>query len=327
MVRQAISLRFCGSLSGLKAWLSGSLVLAIALLLLLPPLAATARAAGVELILSEESGAYLELANSLAAQLGRQELRRVAAAEVERDGVNGRSPSVVVAVGTRAFAAALALHSAPVVTAMVPAETFERLSRSVVRQSNAKAVSGVFLDQPARRRLNLLRLTLPGRQRVGVLVNRERESELRTLREAAAGAGITLVTEHVGASAELYPALSRLLAEADVLLALPDTTIFNSGNIHNILLAAYRAGVPLLGFSPAYVQAGALLALYSTPQQIAGQVAELVQRALAGRSLPPPQHPQAFTVGVNPTVARSLDIALEEPGILEKRLTALENEP
>jgi ABC-type uncharacterized transport system substrate-binding protein len=234
---------------------------------------------------------------------------------------------VVVALGTRAFATALALHSAPVVAAMVPADAFDRVTRRVVRQSTAKGVSGVFLDQPARRRINLVRLTLPGRQRVGVLIGPDRESELRLLSDAAAGTGIELRVEQVAGSATLYRALSRLLAEVDVVLAVPDSAIFNTGNIHNILLATYRAGVPVLGFSQAYVQAGALLALYSTPRQIAGQVAELVQRAQAGRSLPPPQHPRAFTVGVNPTVARSLDIRLEDTAIIEKRLAAMETEP
>lgn len=304
----------------------GWILRGVALLALLP-LATITYAMGIELVLSEESGAYTEIAEGLAAELGRANLRRLSAAELEREGVYGRSPDIVIALGTRAFSTALALHSAPVVAAMVPAEAFERLTRRIVRQSTAKGVSGVFLDQPARRRLNLLRLTLPGKHRIGVLIGPDRKAELRPLRDAASGSGFSLVVEPVTSAAGLYPALSRMLAEAQVVLAIPDSAIYNSSSIHNILLATYRAQVPLLGFSPAYVQAGALLALYSTPRQIAGQVAELVQRAQAGRGLPPPQYPRSFTVGINPTVARSLDIDLEDGPAIERRLAALENEP
>ena len=84
---------------------------------------------------------------------------------------------------------------------------------------------------------------------------------------------------------EIYPALTKVLASADVILAMPDPMIFNNGTIHNILLAAYREERPLIGFSPAYVRAGALAAVYSTPQQIAHQIAETIQRALDGQAV------------------------------------------
>jgi hypothetical protein len=48
----------------------------------------------------------------------------------------------------------------------------------------------------------------------------------------------------------------------------PIRVVFNSQTAGSILTAAYRRQVPLTGFSPAYVKAGALLALYSTPAQV-----------------------------------------------------------
>lgn len=76
--------------------------------------------------------------------------------------------------------------------------------------------------------------------------------------------------------------------------------------------------VPLVGFSPAYVKAGALLALYSTPAQVGARGGEVLRQALAGKVLPSPQWPREFVVAVNQDVARSLGFALDEARIGEQ---------
>jgi ABC-type uncharacterized transport system substrate-binding protein len=133
--------------------------------------------------------------------------------------------------------------------------------------------------------------------------------------------------EGISSTAEVYPSLTRLLAETDVLLALPDPVVFNSGTIQNILLTTYRAQQPLFGFSPAYVRAGAIAAVYSTPRQLAAQTAEAAGRALSGAALPRPSHPKKFSVAVNPTVARSLGLTVDDEATLAARLQRTEREP
>ena len=44
--------------------------------------------------------------------------------------------------------------------------------------------------------------------------------------------------------------------------------------MRNILLTSYRRGVPLVGLSQAYVNAGALAAIFSTTEQLAEQTRE-----------------------------------------------------
>jgi putative tryptophan/tyrosine transport system substrate-binding protein len=79
-----------------------------------------------------------------------------------------------------------------------------------------------------------------------------------------------------------------------------------------VLLASFRARVPLLAFSPSYVRAGALLALYVTPEQVGQQVASVVRGVLQGKSLPSsPLYAQNFSVAVNEHVARSLGLDLD----------------
>jgi ABC-type uncharacterized transport system substrate-binding protein len=82
--------------------------------------------------------------------------------------------------------------------------------------------------------------------------------------------------------------------------------------------------VPLVAFSPAYVKAGAVLALYSTPAQVARRAAEMTRTWLAGRGLPPPQAPREFAVTANAKVAASLGLQLDEASLIAEDLRRLE---
>jgi len=68
----------------------------------------------------------------------------------------------------------------------------------------------------------------------------------------------------------------------------------------------------LVGISQAYVKAGALCAIYSTPNQIAIQAVEAIRLFSESGKLPSSQYPKEFEVSVNKQVARSLDIRMED---------------
>jgi len=141
-----------------------------------------------------------------------------------------------------------------------------------------------------------------------------------TLLTAARDAHMVASIEMVADEADLLPALKRLLPNSDSLLAVPDATIYNRSNIATILLTSYRAKVPLFGFSPSYVKAGALAAVYSQPAQIALQVAEIIQNLPASGSLPAPQSPRYFSVNVNPQVRLSLELSMDDEAQLLQKL-------
>ena len=114
-----------------------------------------------------------------------------------------------------------------------------------------------------------------------------------------------------------------MLQDSDVLLALPDSSVYNSATLRNILLATYRSGIPLIGLSPAYVKAGALCAVFSTPTQIAAQAAMAIQQFWEISALPVAQYPQLFEVTVNEQVGRSLGLSIKSPAELQNEMSAL----
>lgn len=102
------------------------------------------------------------------------------------------------------------------------------------------------------------------------------------------------------------------IAQAEVLLALPDNGVYNSENIRNILLSTYRHKQAVIGFSADMVKAGALATTYSEVEDVNAQVAEMAAAYVRTGVLPPPQFPRYFRTAVNEGVARSLEVRVTD---------------
>lgn len=302
-------------------------VLRIATLLLVGLAVLAARpacaAGAVVLLLSERGGAYAEAAEAM-----RREL--TGAAEViqrQSDEINGltRTPlRAAVAIGTEACRglAQSNLGSTLNLCVLLPKIAFDRIAEGA--RARGRSLAAVLLDQPNARQMALIHLALPERHRVAVLLGPASAALGNALAASAAAQGLSLSLGRLASPDELAGELRRVLADADLLLAIPDGAVFNGRTIQNILRSTFLSRIPLVAFSPAYVRAGALLALYSTPAQIGRQAGRSLRAALSGRELPQQQYPQEFEVGVNPHVARSLAIDLEDGPALAERLRRME---
>ncbi|MDK9701497.1 MAG: hypothetical protein OEL20_00050 [Sulfuritalea sp.] len=285
-------------------------------------LAGAAPAVPVWVALSETGGAHAEAVEALRADVeqalpGRIEWR---VAHWSQFTSAKPEPHWIIAVGTAAQRGMQELFAGdptppPLLAILVPRLAFERIADPA--RLRGGSLSAVFLDQPPARQLELIRLALPAVRNVGILVGAESKAHGAGLEKAARERGMRLATSQAGQDG-LFQALQSLLAEVEALLALPDPAVFNSQTAANILTAAYRRQVPLVGFSPAYARAGALLALYSTPAQVGLRGGEVLRQSLAGRTLPPPQWPREFAVAVNQDVARSLGFTLEQSHLAEQ---------
>lgn len=231
---------------------------------------------------------------------------------------------MVIAFGVEGARLAASLDPRiPVLSIFIPEKAFDEI-RQVHRPGR---FSAIYIDQPLKRQMNLIRLAFPQRRRVGVVLGPGSLGRLSSLRAATSGNALELSSEVISSQSELFYALEKVLKESDILLAVPDPLVFNGGTISEILLTAYRHDVPLMGFSPAYDRAGALIALYSTVEQIGWQVAEAITTFTRSGALPPPGYPAYFTVGVNRYVARSMEIEIQDEATLEEKLSHMEKAP
>jgi ABC-type uncharacterized transport system substrate-binding protein len=309
-----------------QGWPRATLVFLLILLAIVPPGRSAAAGETVLLVTSERGGAHEETAEAIRAAL----TQAVPASEIGK--IDWRDlndekltdSKVVVTVGSQAAQAVTALAPGqPVLHTLLTRAAFERLAMPRAKASR----SAIFLDQPVDRQIALLAEALPGWGQVALISSPQSEKLAAALAARARERQLQVTQETVPDNGDLYFALRRALTERAVLLALPDSTVFNSYTIQNILLTAYRHRSPVVGFSPAYVRAGALLALYSTPAQIGSQAAESVRAVLDGGALPPPQSCRQFEVGINRNVARSMGIELEDGEAIAARIARGESGP
>jgi putative tryptophan/tyrosine transport system substrate-binding protein len=209
----------------------------------------------------------------------------------------------------------------PVLATLLTRQAYEQALQG--RPRGRGMASAIYLDQPAARQLQFINRLLPDRHRIAVLVSASSGDQLVALRRVAAAANLEISSRQIEREEEIVPALGDLLPQTDLLLAVPDSLIYRRDNARTILLTTYRYQKPLIAFSPAYVSAGALAALYSTPAQLARQTAELIRAFPPGRvGLPAPRGPVYFSVATNPHVARALNIDLPDPSVVERALAS-----
>lgn len=256
----------------------------------------------VHVVLSERGGAYQAFGDALREELKSQPV----VLSVGELGEEAGDADFTIAVGMKS-ASAQTVGSKPVLNVFVPKAGYDKLAKP----ANARNTTAIYLDQPLERQLGLLVRALPRVRHVGVLYTTPPPG-MSTLRQLAVEKHLVLHEKVVDPEHDLVEALDGVLEESEALLVLPDTDVYNAGTIRNILLTSYRKQVPLIGISQAYVKAGALCAIYSTPPQIAAQAAEVVRQFVATAKLPVGQYPREFEVSVNMQVARSLDLPIKD---------------
>lgn len=263
--------------------------------------AGVAEPLNISVVLSEEGGVYQEFSDALRSNLAKQN----AAISIVNTGQSLLpEPDLIIAVGTKAATAMAASSTYPVLNVFLSKETFAKLQRDYPKRT---ALSAIYLDQPIERQLSMINIALPSVRHIGLLYSHA-SPELRALRVKAAESNMVLHEQEVSPSNSLPAALQETLRSSEVILALPDVEIYNTSTIRNILLAAYRSQVPIIGFSSSFVRAGAVCAVYTTPAQLAAQTASAIKQFAENHSLPAAQHAHEFEVQVNAQVARSLGL-------------------
>ena len=228
---------------------------------------------------------------------------------------------LVVTVGLKAGEWVAPRTNRPILLAMLPSHQYAEIR---AKHHSGEPVSAIFVDQPWFRQVSLIRAALPGFKRIGLLHAPEDNLDIAQLRALLEQEGDSLVAKAADPAASLYANLSGVLSQSDVLLAVPDSTIYNGENIRNILLSSYRQRVPLVGLSQAYVNAGALCAVYSTPQDLAVQASTDTVGFARNRRLPDAQFPHLYNVAVNREVAMMLGIRIDSATRLKLQIEQAE---
>ncbi len=293
--------------------------LLLACLFVAAPVACWAQNLKVLVVLSDNGAPYQSFANELNKSLPAL-MQATVLEHSEQLPPNVPQADLIVAVGMKAMKLAVAQARIPVLAVMIPRKGYEELLAQASTNKITRSISAIYIDQPWDRQLEFLQAALPERRRIGLLNSLDTYLDVAHMSQDLAHRGRSLVVQTILAADELFPRLESVLTNSDVLLATADNMIYNSSNIRNILLTSYRRGIPLVGLSQAYVNAGALGAIFSTPEQLAEQASATVISFARTGQLPEPQYPAAFTVAVNQQVARSLGLAVPSPEAIREQM-------
>ena len=273
----------------------------------------------VSVIVSETGGSYSEFSDALRANL----LNSNVTFNVLDATQAAPNSGLIIAVGMKAASAVASSNAHNVLNVMIPKSGHKKLLHDAPKRENSPLYSTIYLDQPVERQLSLIAAAFPGRDRVGVLFESPPPDELYQLRESVSEHGLGLYEQEVGTKTSVFDALQNVLKHSDVLLALPVPAVYNSSSLRNILVSTYQAGIPLVGFSSAYVKAGAICAVFSSPAQFASQAGMIIRKFIETGALPSAQYPKFYEVSVNERVAHSLGININNPDELAKKISTI----
>lgn len=286
---------------------------------LLFALARPAWAESIALLLSENSGPYAEFATTFTRALDDERWKITTISKAPPP----ERTDLIVSAGAEAFRLALAsTGKAPIIATLLPRQTYEKILVEAGRNRSRSRVTAIYLDQPPSRQAAFLRQLLPEQKRIGILFSNETRDQITPYRQAFTNVGLTMESEESNTFSTLLPTITTLLSRAQVLLAIPDSTIYKRDNIKAILVTSYRHQRPIVAFSAPFVSAGALAALYSTPAQIARQTATLIANSGANLILPPPMPPSQFAIAINENVASALGLNPPDENTIRRAMLA-----
>jgi ABC-type uncharacterized transport system substrate-binding protein len=279
-------------------------------------LALPAWGGSIALVLSDQGSTYADYSGTLEEALAGTNWNISARFQADALPSLAGQADLVVTVGSEALRKTLGRSdSPPIIATLLPRQSYDKILGEFRRTGR---ITAIYLDQPPARQAAFINHLLPGQKRAGMLFSPETRNIAGQYRQAFTSAGLTLESEDADTENALLPALNSLLGRINVLIAVPDSTIYRRNNIKPILITAFRYQRPVIGYSPAFVNAGALAALHSTPAQIARQTAEMI--VAHGTSLPNPSGPTQFAIAINSNVAQSLGLNIPDEAAIRRAM-------
>jgi putative ABC transport system substrate-binding protein len=221
---------------------------------------------------------------------------------------------LLISVGATAAQQA-AESGLPTLNTLITRHNFETL-----RSQYGGPVSALYLDQPVKRQLQLVKIALPSRNKLSVLVGRESKALVSELLQQSQRLGMELRAINVDTDSDINQLFGHELSGEDTLLLLPDPEVVNRRTVKPLVLGSYRQGLPLIGYSQALVKAGALMAVHSSLQSLQQQSLVMVRGYFSSNELPAPSYAEDYEVSINYQLARALKISLPSEENLKQTL-------
>lgn len=195
----------------------------------------------------------------------------------------------------------------------------DKIKKIIEGRSHDNKLYGLYQEQSLKHQLLLAQQLLPGIRSIGFLTTPHNLNELlKQIKRSDFEVGYEVQT--VSDQTSLGRAISYIIQNTDLLITLAEPEIYNRSSLKNILLTSYRNNVPLLGINKAFVDAGCLAAVYTTPEQFSRETVEIFNSLGQGKELPKINYSKYFSISVNHNVATSLGLYIHSEKELLSRM-------
>ena len=177
----------------------------------------------------------------------------------------------------------------------------------------------LYMTQPFCRQIGFIKHLNQDWKTISILNSQNKPVNAKTIQQCANSFDIKAYIVSTTVKENLTNKIKHALNHSDVLLAHPDSTIYNRKNIKNILLTSYRYRKPVIGFSENFVTAGALASINSDTEQIAKSAIKLIAQyfSAGNRFSNQVNYPLDFDININRQVSRALNITIPDIDILK----------
>ena len=289
----------------------------------------------VSIVLSGDNPAYEKLAHTITNSLQASTLISIQVSShiLTKQGIIPpeliTEANTLITVGTSATALALESPSeAKIISTFITQNAASKLlaqHKSHSKTEHDRLLGGIYLDQPAQRLFRLARLINPSVTKIGMLTGALSNARTPEFQEQAKEFAISLNTAQLDPQHNPVKILEPIMSNSQAYIVLPDKADFNRSTARWIIFLSYRHGIPVIGYSNRYIDAGALASIFSTPEQIGQQTAELVIDQLRNpTAILPFEFPKYYVVRINDKVKRSLGFSQLDETEISHSLKELE---
>lgn len=214
------------------------------------------------------------------------------------------NPGVVVSIGVRAATVSARL-GVPYLATMLLDDEASRITPAGLR------LASITLDVTPRTAFTLLLRAFPPWRRIAVIRGPAQVyPSLEDINAQASALGFSVLIIDCNGPKDLLANLPRLRGRVDAIWCLPNRDLYDPLAVQALILSSIRFRLPVIGFSEAFIRAGALLGFVADYRDVGLQSAELLRRHHNGETISLRQTARSIRSLVNERVARALGIDL-----------------
>jgi ABC-type uncharacterized transport system substrate-binding protein len=263
----------------------------------------------VEILVSEDTPAYTEVANELVKMLGtRGSIHILTASKLNNlrliKKLNNNEHIQFVSIGLNAAIASKQLKNRQLVFCQV----FNYQDYALLTSKH----KGVSMLPSLAQTFNTWRSLSPHTTDIGVISGPGMDDVIAVAKDSAKHYGITLHHETVKSDKEFQYAFKKISSKVQGYWLLPDNRVLSGNALRNIMNFSVRNSKQVAVFSEELLKLGGLLSINSAPHDIAQQVFERLEQAQSKDNFPGPDivYPEKMNLHINSVMASNLGLQI-----------------